>query len=126
MPGADDLPPHAPMPGAPPYPEAPEHGPPPVGRPARRTRFVAALGAAAVWAAVNLVLVLVVAGAPGGAAALGGLVGALLVPTLIAGLVIWAIARRRSWPFWLLLLATAPLFWVLRAALIAANSTMAP
>jgi hypothetical protein len=121
MPGADDLPPHAPMPGAPPYPEALEHGPPPVGRPARRTRFVAALGAAAVWAAVNLVLVLVVAGPPGGAAVLGGLLGALLVPTLLAALVVWAIARRRAWTFWLLVLTTAPLYWVLRAVLIAVS-----
>jgi hypothetical protein len=121
MPGADDLPPHAPMPGAPPYPEAPEHGPPPVGRPARRTRFMAALGAAAVWAAVNLVLVLVVAGAPDGAAVLGGLLGALLVPTLLAALVVWAIARRRAWTFWLLVLMAAPLYWVLRAVLIAVS-----
>jgi hypothetical protein len=121
MPGADDLPPHAPMPGAPPYPEAPEHGPPQVGRPARRTRFTAALGAAAFWAAVNLVLVLVVAGAPGGATALGSLLGALLVPTLLAAVVVWAVARRRAWPFWLLLLAASPMFWVLRAALIAVS-----
>jgi hypothetical protein len=119
MPSIDDLPPHAPMPGAPPYPETPEHGPPPVGRPARRTRFVTALGAASIWAAVNLVLVIAVVGAPPSAGALGRFVGALVAPTLLAALVVWAIARRRPWAFWLLVLVSAPLFWVLRAVLIA-------
>jgi hypothetical protein len=122
-PGADDLPPHAPMPGAPPYPAAPEHGPPPVGQPAPRTRFRAALGAAAVWAAVNLALVLGVAGAPGDSEAFGRVVGALIVPTLLAALVVWAVARRRAWPFWLLVLVAAPLYWVLRAVLIAASAS---
>jgi hypothetical protein len=107
------------MPGAPPYPEASEQAPPPVGQPARRTRFGRALGAAAVWAGVNLVLVLAVAGAPPGAGALGRLVGALIVPTLLAALGVWAIARRRAWAFWLLVLLAAPLFWVLRAVFIA-------
>ncbi len=107
------------MPGAPPYPGTPEHTPPPVGLPARRTRFGKALGAAAVWAAVNLVLVLAVAGAPPGPGALGRLVGALIIPTLLAALVLWAIARRRAWAFWLLVLFAAPLFWVLRAFFIA-------
>jgi hypothetical protein len=107
------------MPGAPPYPETPEHGPPPVGQSARRTRFAKALGAAATWAVVNLVLVLTVAGAPPGPAALGQFVGALIVPTLLAALVVWAIARRRAWAFWLLVLLAAPFFWVLRAVFIA-------
>ncbi|GAA5138383.1 hypothetical protein GCM10023320_72680 [Pseudonocardia adelaidensis] len=103
------------MPGAPPYPEAPEHGPPPVGKRPRRTRFGTALGAAAVWAAANLVLVLAVAGAPPGAAALGEFVGALVLPTLLAAVLVWSIARRRAWAFWLLVLVAAPLFWVFRA-----------
>jgi hypothetical protein len=107
------------MPGAPPYPETPEHGPPPVGRPARRTRFVTALGAAAIWAVVNLVVVLAVAGAPPGPAALGRFVVALIVPTLLTALVVWAIARRSAWAFWLLVLLAAPFFWVLRAVFIA-------
>jgi amino acid permease len=107
------------MPGAPPYPETPEHGPPPVGRQARRTRFVTALGATAIWAAVNLVLVIAVAGAPPSAGALGRFVGALIVPTLLATLALWAIARRRAWAFWLLVLVAAPLFWVLRAVFMA-------
>jgi hypothetical protein len=103
------------MPGAPPYPETPEHAPPPVGEPARRTRFGTALGAAAVWAAVNFVLVIAVAGAPPSSGALGRFVGALIIPTLLAGVAVWAIARRRAWAFWLLVLLAAPLFWVLRA-----------
>ncbi|NMH81474.1 hypothetical protein [Pseudonocardia xinjiangensis] len=111
----DDLPPHAPMPGAPPYPAAQEHPPPPVGRPAAHTGILAALGAAAVWAGVNVVLVLVVAGAPAAGSDVARLVGALLVPTLIAALVVWLVARHRAWSFWLLVLAAAPVFWVLRA-----------
>jgi hypothetical protein len=107
------------LPGAPPYPESPEHAPPPVGRPARRTRFLTALGATAVWAVVNLVLVFTVAGPPPGPAAFGELVGALIVPTVLAALVVWAIARRRAWGFWLLVLVAAPLFWLLRAIFIA-------
>lgn len=118
-PGIDGLPPHVPMPGAPPYPEAPEHAPPPVGQPARRTRFVTALGAAAVWAGVNIVLVLAVAGAPPGPAAFGQLIGALIIPTLLAAVAVRAIARRRVWAFWLLVLLAAPFFWVLRAVFIA-------
>lgn len=113
-PDTGDLPPHAPMPGAPPYPEEPDLGPPPLGR-RTRTRFRPALGAATLWAAVNLVLVLLVIGPPGGTRALGALVGALLVTTLVTALVVWLIARRRGWSFWLLLLVAAPVFWVLRA-----------
>jgi hypothetical protein len=118
-PSMDGLPPHAPMPGAPPYPSARDHGPPPVGRPPRRMRFAVALGAVAVWAAVNLVLVLAVAGAPGSPRSFGSFIGALVVPTVLAALVVWAIARRRRWPFWLLVLVAAPIFWALRAALAA-------
>lgn len=107
------------MPGAPPYPPAPEQPPPPVGWPAARTRFRAALGAAAVWAAVDLALVLLVAGAPGNARALGALVGALAVPTLLAAVAAWLLARRGGRRFWALVLVTAPVFWVLRALLAA-------
>lgn len=114
LPGTDDLPPHSPMPGAPPYPPAAEPAPPPVGR-RPRTRFRAALGATAVWAAVNLVLVLLVVGPPGSARALGALAGALLVTTALAALVVWWVARRRGWSFWILVLVAAPVFWVLRA-----------
>jgi len=103
------------MPGAPPYPET-EHDPPPVGRPARRTRFVTALGATAIWAVVNVALVIAVAGPPPGA---GRFAGELIIPTLLAAVAVWAIARRRAWAFWLLVLLAAPIFWVLRALVIA-------
>jgi hypothetical protein len=117
-PYADDLPPHAPMPGAPPYPAAEEAPPPPVGRPPARTRFRVALGASAVWAAVNLVLTLVVAGAPGGAGEFLSFVVGVVVSAVLAALVAWLVGRGPSWSFWFLLLVTAPLFWVLRAVLI--------
>jgi hypothetical protein len=116
-PYSDDLPPHAPMPGAPPYPATPEPAPAPVGRPRARTRFRAALGATAVWALVNLVLVLAVVGAPGSTADLWRFLGGLSVSTLLAALAVWAVVRRRGWPFWLLVVVAAPLFWVLRAVL---------
>lgn len=110
-----ELPPHAPMPGAPPYPPAVEHPPPPVGEPALRTRFVTALYAAAVWAAVLVVLVFVVDGPPPGAASVGRLVGSALVVAALTATVVWAVVRRRNWPFWALLLVAAPVFFVLRA-----------
>jgi hypothetical protein len=120
-PGVDGLPPHTPMPGAPPYPETPEHGPPPVGRPAARTRFVTALGAAAVWAVVHVLLVLAVAGPPPSDRALGRLIGVMVGPTLLAAVAVWAIARRRARAFWVLVLMAAPFFWVLRAFFVVAS-----
>jgi hypothetical protein len=72
-----------------------------------------------VWAGVNIVLVLAVAGPPPSGRAAGQLVGALIIPTLLAGLAVWAIARRRPWAFWLLVLLAAPFFWVFRAFFIA-------
>lgn len=122
-PYADNLPPHAPMPGAPPYPAAEEPPPSAVGGPPARTGFSSALGAAAAWAVVNLVIVLLVAGAPGSAGEFAAFVGALIVPTLLAALLAWLLpaliarftGRGRAWSFWFLLLVTAPLFWVLRA-----------
>ncbi|HXV92488.1 MAG TPA: hypothetical protein VD813_04250 [Pseudonocardia sp.] len=116
----DDLPAHAPMPGAPPYPPAPAHPPAEVGRPRPRTGFGRSTAAAAVWAGVNLLLVLVVNGLPPDGYALGRVVGGLLVPTLLAGLATWLVARRRGWSFPLLVLLAAPFFWVPRAVLAAA------
>ena len=109
-----ELPPHAPMPGAPPYPAATAHPPAPVGRPAPRTRFPTALAAAAVWAAVLLVLAVVVGGPLPDARSAGPLVGSALATTLVTAAVVWAVARRRARPFWLLVLVAAPVFWILR------------
>jgi hypothetical protein len=114
-PGVDGLSPHAPMPGAPPYPQTPDHTPPPVGRPRRRTGFARALGAAAVWDVAYVVLVLAVAGPPPSDRALGRLIGVMVLPTLLAAVAVWGIARRRAWAFWLLVLLAAPFFWVLLA-----------
>lgn len=113
----DILPPHAPLPGAPPYPAQPEHPPAPVGEPPARTGYGRALGATAVWAAVNLLLVLLVMGPPPSTEAAAVFAGRLAVSTLAGALITWLIARRRGWPFWLLVLVAAPLFWVLRAVM---------
>lgn len=110
-----DLPPHAPMPGAPPYPPGSAHGPAPVGRSAPRTRFRTALAASAVWAVVLVLLVPVVGGPPPDARAAGALVGSALVTALVTAVVTWLVARRRVWSFALLVLVAAPVFWLLRA-----------
>ncbi len=111
-----ELTPHAPMPGAPPYPANIDHPPPPVNEPAARTGFLPTLGAAVVWALVDLVLVLVVLGLPTGATALR-LAAGLVLTALVTAAGVWAFARRRAWSFGLLLLATAPVFWILRAVM---------
>jgi hypothetical protein len=106
--------PHAPMPGAPPYPPDEEHPPPPVGRPRRGTGLGRAFLAAVTWAVVGLALVLLVDGLPA-AADLGRFVLGLVVPTVLTALAVRFVARTRPWSFWMLLLVAAPFFWVLRA-----------
>lgn len=114
-----DLPPHAPMPGAPPYPPYQEH-PPPVGD-RGRTGFLVALGAALVWAAVNLTLVLLLGGAPSSARSLGRLVGGLVLPALFAAVGTWLVLRRRARAFWVVLLVALPFFLLIRV-LVAAGA----
>jgi hypothetical protein len=109
-----ELPPHAPMPGAPPYPANIDHPPPPVNQPAARTGFLPTLAATAIWALWDVVLVLVVLGAPTGAAA-WRLAAGLALTTVVAAAGVWTVARRRVWSFGSLFLLTAPAFWVLRA-----------
>ena len=106
-----ELPPHAPMPGAPPYPAREPLPPPPVGRRPARTRPVAVLGAAAVWAVLNVVLVAASSELVDGARFAAG-VGVTTALAVGAG---WLVVRRRAWSFWLVLLAVAPIYWVLRA-----------
>ena len=106
-----ELPPHAPMPGAPPYPGSPEHPPAPVGRSSPGTRFARVLAAVGVWAAVHVALVAL---APTAVSPFRFAAG-LALGTLLTALAGWGWVRRRRWPFWLLVLAVAPLFWVLRA-----------
>lgn len=102
------------MPGAPPYPANIDHPPAPVNEPAPGTGFLRTVLAAGVWALVDLLLVLVVLGPPTGSAA-ARLAAGLVVTVLLTALGMWPAARRRAWGFGLLLLATAPVFWILRA-----------
>lgn len=108
-----ELPPHTPMPGAPPYP-APEERPAPP-RVGARSTWTRVLGATAVWAVVNIVLVVLVAGPPPSAGAAGRTFGGIAVAVLLASLLTWVVVRRHAWRFWVLVLAAAPAFWVLRA-----------
>jgi len=109
-----ELPPHAPMPGAPPYPANIDHPPPPVNEAPARTGFPPVLGAAVVWAVVDVLLVLLVLGPPTGSTAVR-LAAGLVVTVLLTAVGVWLPVRRRAWGLGLLLLATAPVFWVLRA-----------
>lgn len=109
-----ELPPHAPMPGAPPYPASIDHPPPPVNEAPTRTGVLPVLGAVAVWAVVDVLLVLVVLGLPSRATA-GRQAAGLAVTLVVTALGGWLLVRRRAWGFGLLLLATAPVFWILRA-----------
>lgn len=108
-----ELPPHAPMPGAPPYPAADEHPPPPVGR-AAGTGYPTVLGATALLAAVNVALIVVLAGPAPSARAAGGVFGALLVAMVLASLPTWLIARRRALRFPLLVALALPFYLVFR------------
>jgi hypothetical protein len=107
-----DLPAHAPMPGAPPYPALSVPAPQ-VTRPRSGPGFVRVLAAATVWAVVHVALLaLNVNPVPTGRFATG-----LLVATLAAALLGWVLLRRRPWPFSAIVIAVAPLFWVLRAVI---------
>lgn len=111
-PGAD-LPPHAPLPGAPPYPAREAPPPPPVGVPAVRTRLPLVLAAGAVWAVVDIVLVLVVGSPAVNARFAAGLALAFALTAAALRLA----GRHRSRSFVLLLVAAAPIFWIVRALL---------
>jgi hypothetical protein len=56
----------------------------------------------------------VVAGPPPSSRAAGALVGSALFTTALSALVVWAVARRRAWAFWRLVLLAAPVFLLLR------------
>lgn len=113
VPAPPNLMPHAPMPGAPPYPAHVDHPPPPVGD-RGRTGYLRALAATAVWAVANLVVVLVVAGPAPSPEALGRVVGALLLAAVLAAVGVWLVLRRRKRAFWVVLLVALPFFLVLR------------
>ena len=112
----DRLTPHAPMPGAPPYPAAEELPPPPVGDAATGTPLRRPMLAAALWGVANIVLVLAVSGAPPSSSVGWALGGMIVASVLVAGLLTWVVARRRAWPFWVVVLVTGLLFWIVRVA----------
>lgn len=105
--------PYPPAQGYPPGQPYPGQQPPPPGR---RTNFGTALLATLVWPAVNLVLTLAIVGPPPSAEAAGAFIGALLIPTLVAALATWLIARRRRapWKFPLLVLLALPFYLLIR------------
>jgi hypothetical protein len=106
-----ELPPHAPMPGAPPYPAGEEHPPPPVGvRPANRGAL-AAVVSAVLAAALNVLLEDVVNGPlrAGSVAAVAALVGA------VTAILVAPPAWRWRWAPWVGVVAAAAGYFVLRA-----------
>jgi hypothetical protein len=108
-PGAE----HPPWTGAPPpYPPPAQPGPPPSAPP--RTGYPRALGATAIGAAVQLLLLVVLAGPPGSARAFGAVIGGMILPIALGSLVLWLIARKRAWPFWLLAVLGVVLYFVFR------------
>lgn len=111
-----ELPPHAPMPGAPPYPAGTAPGPAPVDAAGPRTNYWKALGATAIGAALHLVLLFVLAGPPASPEAFGAVIGGtMLLPVAFGSLVLWLIARKRVWPFWRLALVGVLLYVAFRA-----------
>lgn len=111
----------------------PPPGPPPPGwqppsRPHLPFRYPHAgygrsLLASLACAGVNLLVIIIVVGAPPSARAAGYVIGSLLATAAIAALPVWLIARTRSsgWPFWQLALLALPFFLVLRVALTVAS-----
>lgn len=91
---------------------------PPLPAPQRQPTvgFPKALGAAATWAGVQLALVIILLGPPASAEGFGEVIGRLIGVTLIAALITWAIARRRTWNFWLVLLVATLPYWLLAVA----------
>ncbi|MQA13423.1 MAG: hypothetical protein GEV09_04390 [Pseudonocardiaceae bacterium] len=82
-----------------------------------KTGFGSALLAALVWAGVNLILTIAIIGPPPSAEAAGAYTFGLLVPVLLAALITWAIARRRDWAFWQLVLLALPFYLIIRVLL---------
>jgi hypothetical protein len=94
-----------------PYPQAPVHFAPPP--PSRGTNFGLPLVAGLVWPIGVLVLIFAVYGLPEHPEALGRLMGFMSVPWLLSALITWAIFRRRTVNFVILVLVTFPFFFLL-------------
>lgn len=109
------FPPHAPMPGAPPYPAALEHERPPISAGRRETFLPRCLVAAGVWAVLAVVLALVT----GVGAGWGLRAAAIALPFLLTVGVLIVPARRNRIGVGLLVLVAFPVFWVLYAVAVA-------
>lgn len=82
---------------------------------ARGPSYGRALLATLVWAALSYLALFVFLGAPGSSEAAGQALGALLIPSLLAALVTWRLARRvPTRAFWQLVLLALPAFLLLR------------
>jgi len=122
-PPAQPYPPGQAYPGQQPYPGPAYPGQQP-HRAGRKTGFGTALLAALVWPAVNVVLTLAITGPPPSAEATGAFIGALLIPTFLAALATWLIARRRphGWRFPLLVLLALPFYLLIRVLAMAGSA----
>ena len=109
------FPPHAPMPGAPPYPAGAEHEPPPISSSPRDRILTRCLAAAAVWAVIAVVLALVT----GVEQDWGLRAVAIAVPFLLTVGVLSVPARRARAGVVALALIAFPVFWVLYAVAVA-------
>lgn len=109
------FPPHAPMPGAPPYPAGPEHERPQISAGRRDPVLPRCLAAAGVWAVVAVVLAVVTGVGQGwGLRAM-----AVAVPFVITVGVLTVPALRGRAGSGLLVLLAFPVFWVLYAVAVA-------
>jgi hypothetical protein len=109
------------MPGAPPYPAGIDHGAPPVGARGPRTGYLKALGATAIGAAINLVLIFTLNDVQWTARLAGAAVGSVIIPLVLGSLVLWLVARKRGWAFWLLAVLGVVIYFVIRLVLTAAQ-----
>ncbi len=105
------FPPHAPMPGAPPYPAAAGHEPAPVPAGRRDPVLARCVAAAGVWAVVAVVLALVA----GAGAGWGLRAPAIVVPFLATVGVLAVAALRARAGVGSLVVIAFPVFWVLHA-----------
>lgn len=112
------FPPHAPMPGAPPYPARPEHEPPPISAGRRDPFLPRCLAAAGAWAAVAVVLAVVT----GVGAGWGPRAVAIALPFLLTVAALIVPAHRGRVGIGLLVLVAFPVFWVLYAVAVAVVS----
>jgi hypothetical protein len=112
QPPMDHLPPHSPMPGAPPYPANTAHPPPPVGPQRRGTGYLLVLGAAAVAVVLHFVIVLAINGSAPSARAAGRTMGSMVFAALLTSLGVWLSIRRRALVFWQVLLIVLPAYVV--------------